>query len=156
MTGEPVSKGQIDSTFQRLITMLASQAKKQATAAGSSGARVWQIPDELRTALTDVAAISTGFDRKKLNQLFASLIEDGGSPGTAGDAVGVKIQVDYVGALERAFRARHASPLRCLAHAAGRREGHGHTAGIFSDAAGVLCFVNEAIKAGRGETGYVA
>ena len=104
--------------------------------------------------MTDIGSISTGFDRKQLNQLFASLIEDGNSPGTAGDAVGVKIQIDYVGALERAFRARHASPLRCLAHAAARREGHGHSAGIFSDASGVLCFVSDAIKAGRGDTGY--
>ena len=48
MAGVPVSKGQVDSTFQKLIGMLASQAKKQATAAGSSGARVWQIPEAVR------------------------------------------------------------------------------------------------------------
>lgn len=152
--GVPESKGRVDSTFLKLLSALQTQAEKQATAARTGAARVWQIPPSLKTALSDIGGITKGFDRDELNKLFSSLIEDSSAMGTAGDVVGVKIQVDYVAAMERAFRARHASPLRCLAHAAARRKGHGDSAGIFSDASGVTRFVADAIQAGRGQTGY--
>lgn len=154
MAGKPTSKGNIDPLFLKQLEELREHTDKQATAAISSDARVWQIPTDQTTDMRNIAGLKTGFDRDTIGQNFSSLIEDGGSPGTAGDVVAVKTQSDYVAMLERAYRARHAGVIRCLAHAAARRKGHGNSAGIFSDTSGVNQFVADTLRAGKSDTGY--
>ncbi len=87
------------------------------------------------------------FDREAINQNFAELFAASDNAGTIGDATSLKLQGDYVAVVERAYRARVATPLRCMAHAAARRAGHGHAAGVFTG--GVLQYAQDAIKAGQ-------
>lgn len=154
MTGKPTSKGNINSLFLQRLYEFREQAQQQAAAAANSAVRTWQVPAEQSTGMTAIAALRTGFNRDAVGQNFSALVEDGKNPGTAGDVVGVKVQSDYLAMMERAYLARHASVLRCLAHAAARRKGHGNSAGIFSDTSGVGRFVADAIRAGKSSTGY--
>ena len=49
-----------------------------------------------------------------------------------------KIQIDYIASLERAFRTRQASSVRCKIHASARRRGHAASGGLYDSASGGL------------------
>jgi hypothetical protein len=66
------------------------------------------------------------FDRNAINQGYEEALT---KPGTVADAMATKHQSDWLAMLERAFRTRHATSIRCEVHAAGRKKGHGHKAG---------------------------
>jgi len=151
--GIPVSKGQIDNTFVQLSLLLQQQAMAMANDINGAAQRPWQSPQASGSSWPgdplDIPGASAAFDRTKSNQNFVSCINDASSPGTTGDVVGIKVQVDYVGIMERGWRTRQNTTVRCLAHAAGRRSGHGDGVGIFSDASGVIAFAQAAIAAGQ-------
>jgi hypothetical protein len=70
------------------------------------------------------------FDRTKINEQYQE-IHRSKTAGHIGDAASLKIQLDYVAAMERAFRSRHASPIRNIMHAAARHQGQGSSQGVF-------------------------
>jgi hypothetical protein len=140
------SKGQVHDVFNRLIAALTAQAAAQAQAARGVGHRRWNAPDPAVEPL-DVPGITAGFDRTTLGANFESLIADGMSPGTIGDAISVKIQGDYVAVMERGYRARHCTPCRLIGMMAARRAGHGNPAGVFGG--GVSRHVQDVLKAGQ-------
>jgi hypothetical protein len=140
------SKGFTDTKFREQVTRLAWQADQIGQAVRTPTlTRPWQTPDTI-VSTYDIAGITAQFDRNAINAGYATLVADSEDEGTAGDAVGMKTQLDYLAGMERAYRARHASPIRCLAHAGARRKGHGHAQGIFRQT--VLNYPQDAIRAG--------
>jgi hypothetical protein len=124
----------------------ALQAEAQAIADSFAGEaqRVWQVPAVLDTALTDVPNLhEPAWQRQPINANYASAMQSD-EPGTVGDIIGLKQQIDYNAAEERAFRYRHATLCRCLAHQHGRRHGHA-TSDLFPY---VVKQVQDSIKAG--------
>lgn len=137
------SKAQIHTIFADTLQGLLTQARDAAAATMvQTQTRPWQVPKEPPDVF-DIGGMNAAFDRAKIADNHAEVIGDVEAPGTAGDVISLKLQSDYVAAVERAFRARHATAVRCMAHAAGRRDGHGHAAGIFSDASGALRFATD-------------
>ena len=90
------------------------------------GQREWYLPEAwLSTVdLHDIQALMTGFDRTAINDNYIQCMSDAGNPGTIGDVISLKQQLDYNAAEERALRLRHASVIRTMTHACGRRRGH--------------------------------
>lgn len=142
------SKGKIDTTiFQANVQALATQAGQQADMIRGQGDRPWNRPDLAPDPL-NIAGITPAFDRSAIDANYAELIKSGATAGTCGDVICVKTQGDYIAMMERGFRARHATPVRCIGHAMVRRHGHSNAAGVFNG--GVMSHVQNALKVGQG------
>lgn len=141
------SKAKVHDVFSNNITELATQNLRAVQAAHGLGNRPWNMPTAGWKGHTlDVPAITGAFDRSEITTNFEEVIASGTNPGTTGDVVSLKCQADYIAVMERAFRARHASPVRLLAFAAARRYGHGQAAGVLLG--GTLKYAQDAIVAG--------
>jgi hypothetical protein len=148
-------KARVHETFSNRVKELRAGAKKLAESlqGGDEQQRVWDIPEALADKdLTDVPNLhDPAFDRNEMNANYDETMADAASPGTVGDVMGLKVQIDYVAAEERAFRLRHATSTRCIVVAHGRLAGHGHDKGIFTAAENL---VGDHILAGAlGESG---
>jgi hypothetical protein len=144
------SKGKIHDVFQQNLEDLTEKADQQAQASRSAEPRPWNRPEKAKDPL-DIAGITDAFDRSEIDTNFSELLQDPESPGTCGDVICVKTQGDYVAEIERGFRARHATPVRCICHSMARRKGHSKPNGIFLG--GVLVHVQNALKSGQGGGG---
>lgn len=145
------SKAEIHAVFLGNAKALAESSAKLGESVEPEKSRVWQRPPEGSTWTgrhSDIAGIADAFNRDELNDNYKRVIAGvGGSTGTRGDLIGLGLQIAWVGALERAYRARHASAPRRLALAAGRRRGHGSAAGVFTGETTAL--VQDVIAAGK-------
>lgn len=143
------SKAEISPIFLALATKLADDSKAAGRSVVDYASRTWQTPpprgwDGDHSKIEEMGA---AFDRAALNAEFESIVGDPNSPGVVGDLIADGIQIAYVGAMERAYRARHASPVRCLIHAAARRKGHGSPVGILKGS--LVAHVQDVIAAGK-------
>lgn len=143
------SKGQIHDVFRDRLADLARACEGQASAARDGSARPWFGPEGVTDTL-DVPGIVEAFDRDEIGLNYGRVIGDAADPGTVGDAISLTIQSDRVACLERAYRARHASVVRCLALASARRRGHGMPSGPLLG--GALQCAQDALNAGMRET----
>jgi hypothetical protein len=80
----------------------------------------------------NITGMNKAFIRAHLNDLYKKILAQASPTGTVGEAMAVKLQVDYIAALERAFRTRHCSSVRAKIHAASRRRGQGNPDGVFT------------------------
>lgn len=96
--------------------------------------------------LFNLEGISQAFSRDELDEDFLKVI-DPANPGVIGDLVSISLQGDWLATMERAFRARHQTPVRAWMHAAGRRKGHGHNAGVINQ--GLLRYVENLLQAAK-------
>lgn len=118
-------KGQVHEVFKKRLENLQENAGKNYKGQKFEDQRVWDIPKDLGAQhLFEIAKLhDTSFDRSEMNANYVTCLADGKNPGTCGDTISLTMQVDYNAAEERAFRSRHASPVRCMAHAAARTRG---------------------------------
>lgn len=123
--------GNISPNFNDQVEALSSTLQGSGNAAVAPVQRGWQSPpavagvgawDGNPFTIDGDESIGVPFYRTDLNKAYIAAITSSG--GTGGgrvvDRMTTKIQVDYLAAMERAFRARHASSVRCTAHAAAR------------------------------------
>lgn len=126
-------KSRIHQPFAKRISQLQSDAKNLSQSFTGGEQRKWQIPEGLKTrSLLDVPKLhDPDFDRREINANYDEAVKSAESPGTSGDTVSLKQQIDYMATEERAFRFRHATTVRCMSMSHGRRDGHGKGNGIF-------------------------
>lgn len=117
---------QLGATFTAFVAALQAHSAAAAAAALSGAPAPWFIPPGVDD-LSDPEAITPGFDRRDLSAAYETALT--APDGTVGGAAGLKLQLDILGAAERAFRLRHASSIRALYHDAARAAGHGHSRG---------------------------
>jgi hypothetical protein len=128
--GHPTSgaKAKVDPKFEDRIKDLEKRAKDFSEHfRNHTKYRKWHTPEKV-TDILDVPSIDNPtWDRNDLNQTYSEKIvgKYGDEAGTFGDAMATKWQIDFMAVEERAFRTRHASFIRCAAHAHGRLDGHG-------------------------------
>lgn len=142
-------KSTVHAEFYAHVATLKGAAAAAGLAVTAGGQRAWAAPPPSAWAgdPADVAGMTAAFDRTAIGQEFASVYSDATTPGTVGDVVALKLQSDYVAGRERAFRTRHASAVRSAAHAAARRRGHGHDAGVYVN--GVLRYAQDLVRQAR-------
>lgn len=129
-------KAKVHDVFRKRTKQLRAGAKQAADSITATAQRGWDIPNELDDkTLTAVPTLhEPAFDRKEINANYDEVLASGSDPGTVGDAASLKHQIDYNAVEERAFRLRHATPVRCIIVGHGRLAGHGHEQGIFAAA----------------------
>lgn len=112
---------------------LTSEAAAMATLL--TGQRRWMYPPLSGWSgdPSDIQGMNDAFNRSNLNNTYVQIVSDPNGAGTIGESMVVKLQVDYIAALERAFRTRHSSSIRAKLQAASRRRGQGDaTNGVFA------------------------
>lgn len=119
------SQAQLDPVFAARLKELQASAAEQFIASQNGLLRPWQIPEEFAGDLNLPEDLVAGFNRDALNTNYAQVMQNTDDPGTVPDCIALKHQIDMVAAEERAFRHRHASPCRLLAHASAKRYGQG-------------------------------
>lgn len=139
-----VSQASVHSQFQRQVERLAAHAAASADAVTPRFVRAWY---PVGVSPLDIPAMTGAFNRSEINANYTQALSDPERAGTAGDAISLKLQCDYVAAMERAYLARVATPVRCLVHAAARRGGHAFDDGVLRG--GVLNYAQTVIKAGQ-------
>ena len=138
---------QVDVKFRELLETLTIQAQRNAYAEDYGTDRVWMTPGEHDTNVFDIRDMQLdAFSRESLNEKYIEIHKDP-KEGHVGEAAAIKIQMDYMAVAERAFRYRHASYVRCLAHTSARDAGHGDESGVYS---GVLNYVQDLIQKANG------
>lgn len=80
----------------------------------------------------DIVDMNNAFDRTNLNNQYITIIDDLTHEDKIGTVMATKLQLDYIAAMERAFRTRHCSSVRAKIHAAARRRGQGSSNGVFT------------------------
>lgn len=132
-------KGEVYPVFEgRQSEFKRDAANHAASDIGGTGGvqRRWQLPSApppdtgpaapFDGDLLDVPKLhEPHFVRDDINTTYQQCLSDADDPGTIGDTIALKLQMDRVAAEERAFRTRHATLVRCFAHGAGRRYGQG-------------------------------
>jgi hypothetical protein len=137
-TSEVLPQGVVHEDFCHLALARAAVAAANAAAAQGQGQRRWDGPPLVAAdgsaAWTgnpgDLDDVTQAFDRSCVDRAYQQALL-GEPPGTSADCLALRFQADWLAQAERAYRDRHASPVRALAHAAARRRGHGHTAGHY-------------------------
>lgn len=118
--------GRVHSVCHDRLTELREQARRAHNAIQGKTQRQWQIPSTLTGSILNVPQLhEPAFNRDEINANYAEATRDPGNPGTVGDVIGLKLQIDYIACEERAFRARHTTLCRAFCLANGRRYGQG-------------------------------
>ena len=142
------SKAQIDPNFEKQIRRLRERAKEEAEAREGGNQTQWLMPElegEWEGDLFDIEGISESFARDSANDDFEDAVKDAEDSGVVGDLIACTLRVDYMAAMERAFRSRHTMRRpRAFAHMTGRKKGHGNDRGVLTQT--TLEFVRNTIK----------
>jgi hypothetical protein len=118
--------------FNERLTDLEHQAAELRKADVLEQQRLWMVPSDWVGDPFDIPQQHLpSFDRSKINNNYCEIHSSGSKAGTVGEAASLKIQLDYLSVMERAFRSRHASSVRGQMHSAARHAGHGHSRGVF-------------------------
>lgn len=121
------TKGRVHTNYAQLLIDLTNQAKAQHAAMQFTEPRPWQHPSTFTGDVFNIQQLGMpAYDRDALNVNYAECVNDPKNAGTVGDVISLKLQIAYMAAQEQAYRHRHASLARCMAHATGRRYGHGN------------------------------
>ena len=145
------SKVEVSDTFEMQNRSLVAGNKSNADAARNGTQSSWMLPDaeggeeDWEGDLFALDDLGVPFSRETIAEEFRQTVESSDNPGVSGDLVAATLQSDYLGAMERAFRARHTMRRpRAMAHAAGRMNGHGSDRGTLTQTA--LEFVRGVVK----------
>lgn len=127
------TKAKPHDVFTKRIKELTSDAQAQADALIAGGGRPYTRDSSLdgRDLLHVPSLHDSGYDRNQINTNYDEVTQTAKDPGTAGDAASLKLQGNYNATEERAFRALHATIVRCTVHAHARLRGHGNSIGVF-------------------------
>lgn len=130
MTGAVITK-----VFTDRISDLQTVSGRNATALSQGGQGQWMVPSNWGGNPLDIPNLHLpAFDRTSINGAYLSAQ----SNGTVGESSCMKLQLDYLSVMERAFRSRHATSVRCLMHTSARFTGQSSLQGIFGAVQGVI------------------
>ena len=119
-----MAKSKVVKPFSDLLKLIKDVAKSQGDNNLPNQYREWFIPPDFAGDLLDPKTLTAQvFERSELNADYLKLMQSGDDIGKVGDFMATKHQIDYTAASERAFRFRHCSVVRALAHSSARRKG---------------------------------
>lgn len=113
---------QVDEQFSKFIKLIQTQSDNLAKGIDGSEQPKWEL-FELDSSVSDLRAIHTHFNRDKLNKEYSSLILRTQPFEPIGSFQIIRLQADYLAALERDFINRHKSRIQTVAHEVARRNG---------------------------------
>lgn len=130
----------LDTAFLAHLDRLKTVADANADAVCAGTQRQWYLPplDSWTGDPYDIAGMNYAFDRSALNAAYVAVVSDTLRRGRQGEAMILKLQIDYLAALERAFRTRQSSSIRAKVHAGIRRKSHGASGGLYNTSNGTI------------------
>jgi hypothetical protein len=148
-TPTPVSKVDVDSNFERQLRNLKEACAAHERALRTGGQLRWMRPVNFAGDVFDYASIHAALNRDVANQQFVDAVKDAQNPGVSGDLIAATLMIDYLAAMERAFKDR-VTMTRCrrVAHVAGTKGGHGSDNGPFVQS--VLEYVRRVVRVAKG------
>lgn len=147
------SKSDVDPNFTDQIVTLRTQADAEQKARIKGNQTAWMVPKkgEWSGDLFDREGMAKAFQRDKANADFVAATSDPEAPGMTGDMIVTTLMIDYLACMGRAFCARHTMRRpRAMAHAMGRKKGHGSNRGTLTQAA--LEYIRGTIQQMKGST----
>lgn len=125
------SKASIDKNFSQQVERLQTASAAQSAIVAQVPQVAWDMPvlGSWNGNLTDVTNLGIPFDNTALKQQFASILTNPQDLGVDGDIRVIQTMNDDLMTMQRAFRARHLTPVRAHALAAVRRQFHGQDRG---------------------------
>ena len=119
-------KTDIRTRFKKQMDALKLHAEKSAKALENVDQSDWMIPDrnEWDGDLFQISEMRKPFDRQEHYDDFVTVLSSAKDPGTVADLAAIQLQGDWLAAMERAFRERHKSHVRCAVQASARQHGH--------------------------------
>lgn len=122
-----------DTTLQTLVDELKDGCTKLSTGLRGSDQPRWMLvgSDDPPVSQLDGDATHARFDRSEIERSFTQ-VREGKDAGTRQDIALLKVQSDFVSALERDFTARHKTRIRRLAHETVFRQHHGSDRGYLT------------------------
>lgn len=141
---------EIDQRLSKQVEELEKQSKRIADLSiegTETEEETWLLGDkgEWDGDIFEIEKMGKAFDRKELNDKFTKTIDKSSNKST-GEKLAQRLTGDLLMAMERAFRLRHASQVRCSLFAAGRSDGHGD-GGLTKI---TVSYVQDLDKAGQG------
>src|SRR5687768_6232711 len=128
----PASKVDVDPNFEKQLRKLKDDARVQEEALRKGGQVKWMRPLNWNGNPADYAGIHQALNRDTANSQFVDAVKDARTPGVTGDLIAATLMIDYLGAMERAYKDRVTmTKPRRVAHTAGRKKGHGSDTGPF-------------------------
>jgi hypothetical protein len=119
-------KTDIRERYQVQMTQLKNLAGDAEKALNNEGQPSWMLPERngWDGNLFDIPGMKEPFDRREMYDDFVDVVKDASSPGVTADLTAIQLQGDFLAAMERAFRERHKTKIRCNVQAAARQMGH--------------------------------
>ena len=142
----------VSTVFSSLLSNLAEAATSvyEASTTFSTATRKWMNPPT-DTGWSgdphDIATIEKAFDREDMNVNYTKGLADASNPSGVGVQISLKFQIDYVAAMERAYRQRNICRVRSQLHSAARRKAQGESKGVFKSA--LVVYAGNLDKAGQ-------
>lgn len=132
--------------FQKLLERMKQRSEQNAKAHdGVKEQRRWMDPPGWNGDPLDIPGMTEPFDRAQPNQEYEEELNK--KDGRIGVCMGRQVEIDYMGMMERAFRARQMTSVRAAAHAATVRQSHGESKGVHVGV--VQQYVQDLLKAGQ-------
>lgn len=148
--------GNIVENFSTQLNELQDTNNGVADEALDGTQRPWMLPilndwDGSPFTLDGDTGIGSAFNRDDANADYQTAVQTGTTDGGARtvDRMMAKVQVDYLAAAERAFRARHSTIVRSNLHAVARQQGQGSENGIFQT---IQAYINSEYQQGHEES----
>jgi hypothetical protein len=124
----------ISETYKKQIDRLAERVgeRGEALQGADPGSSKWMTPEGLTGDVVEdtEAELHDPFERDGPNEDYVEAITPE-TQGSAGDLIVSTMQVDTLAQMERAYRARHITRVRSVAHACGRMRAHGRDGGVW-------------------------
>jgi hypothetical protein len=140
---------QPSQAIQKLLQKLKNTSEEVSQSLLSEGyQRPWEDPPGWEGDIFNLEGITAAYDRQEANENYQDALK---SQRPMGEAMAARIDMDYLAAHERAFRLMQMSPVRATVHAASRRRGHGHAAGVHTGV--ILQHLTDLIAGGQGGYG---
>lgn len=123
-TVSPVLKDQVDR--------LRSQNGSVLDGCWMTGVRQWMSGDYEGEPGSAEGVVSS-YTRESIAVDYDKVVSDPEKPGTAADAVSLRLQNDVLACMERGVLLEEIRPVRASLHAAARRRGHAHPMGVLGN-----------------------
>lgn len=125
------SKARIVNILNNQVQVLVEQNRAAALSSYNGTGRIWMLGPYAVNGVVDgkpfwtgdtedLVGMSLAFNRAEVISTFNTVMNVN-DPGTASDKIAMRFQNDYLAAMERAFRTRHAGSVRSEMFSAARR-----------------------------------
>lgn len=128
--GAPNPRSNLGKNFMKQMYALTDYAQSEGDSLRNKKPKRWYRPGGFKADLFDMPAYHEPFDRTQHEEEFVEAHKKPSDPGTTGDGIISTLQGDWLACMERAFRARHHTPVRRRIHPAARMIGHSAPWGV--------------------------